>query len=325
MPQEQVRLTVLEMFQKDDGMLLYWVVRKIISFFADRGFNCKNAVHTRKKLTDVYGEDVLTVRQCQKWFAKFGSGTFVVEDAPRSRRPVESYEDTIKTLIDANRRITTREFGESLNLSNSTVYDHLKCLGITPKLEMWVSHVLTERNLYRHVEVYDSFLERHENDPFLKRIITRDEKWVVYINVKRKISRNKKDEPARSISKVDKLNGALQQKKPKLINRKGVVFHQDNARPHTSLVSRQKLLQLEWDTIPHPPYSPDLARSDYYVSLQNFLDSKTITSNKESRESYGSASRTNATIGLRNIPTRRDKTMKVPQEPMRITDISILR
>ncbi|GFW56745.1 histone-lysine N-methyltransferase SETMAR [Trichonephila clavipes] len=64
---------------------------------------------------------------------------------------------------------------------------------------------------------------------------------------------------------LDKLNDALQQKKSELINRKDVVFHQDNVRPHTSLVTRQKLLQLEWDTMPHPPYSPDLAPSDYYL------------------------------------------------------------
>ncbi|GFW58358.1 mariner Mos1 transposase [Trichonephila clavipes] len=61
---------------------------------------------------------------------------------------------------------------------------------------------------------------------------------------------------------LDKLNDALQQKRSELINRKGVVFHQDNARTHTSLVTRQQLLQLEWDTMPHPPYSPDLASSD---------------------------------------------------------------
>ncbi|GFW66535.1 histone-lysine N-methyltransferase SETMAR [Trichonephila clavipes] len=45
----------------------------------------KNAVQARKKLTDVYGEGVLTVRQCQNWFAKFRSGNFDVEDAWESR------------------------------------------------------------------------------------------------------------------------------------------------------------------------------------------------------------------------------------------------
>ncbi|XP_046828276.1 histone-lysine N-methyltransferase SETMAR-like [Vespa crabro] len=212
------------------------------------------------------------------------------KDASRSGRPVEADKDTIKALVDANRRITTREIGERLNLSNSTVYDHLKGLGLTSKLDILVPHVLTERNFCRRVDVCDSFLKRHENDPFLKRIITGDEKWVVYNNVKRKRSWSKKDEQAQSISKanihqkmLDKLNDALQQKRPELINREGVVFHQDNARHHTSLVSRQKLLQLEWDTMLHPPYSPYLAPSDYYLfrSLQNFLDGKTFTSNEE--------------------------------------------
>ena len=97
--------------------------RHILLFYYRKG---KNAVQARKKLSDVYGEDVLTERQCQNWFAKFRSGNFDVEDAPRSGRPVEADEDTIKALIDANRRITTREIAERLNLSNSTVHDHLK-------------------------------------------------------------------------------------------------------------------------------------------------------------------------------------------------------
>ncbi|GFV90753.1 putative DD34D transposase [Trichonephila clavipes] len=61
---------------------------------------------------------------------------------------------------------------------------------------------------------------------------------------------------------------------PELINGKGIVCHQDISRRHSSLVTRQKLLMPEWDVMPHPPYSPDLAPSDYYLfrSLQNFLD-----------------------------------------------------
>ncbi|GFX01726.1 histone-lysine N-methyltransferase SETMAR [Trichonephila clavipes] len=70
---------------------------------------------------------------------------FDVEDAPRSGRPVEADKDVIKALVDANRRITTREIGLRLNLSNSTVYDHLKGLGLSSKLDVWVPHVLTER------------------------------------------------------------------------------------------------------------------------------------------------------------------------------------
>ncbi|GFU46632.1 histone-lysine N-methyltransferase SETMAR [Trichonephila clavipes] len=230
-------------------------------------------------LTDVYGEGVLTVRQRQNWFAKFRSGNFDVEDAPRSGRPVEAYKDAIKALVDVNRRITTREIGLRLNFSNSTVYDHLKDLRLFSKLDVWVPHVLTERNLCRRIDFCDSLLKRHENYPFLKRIITGDEKG----HGAKKMNRLKPF--AKAIftkKKLDKLNDALQQKRSELINRKDVVFHQDNARPHTSLVTRQKLLQLEWDTMPHSPYSPDLVPSDYYLfrSLQNFLDGKTFTSNE---------------------------------------------
>jgi [histone H3]-lysine36 N-dimethyltransferase SETMAR len=82
---------------------------------------------------------------------------------------------------------------------------------------------------------------------------------------------------------LDKLNNSFKQKRPELINRKGIVFHQDNARPHTSLVTRQKLLQLRWNILPHPPYSPDLAPSDYYLfrALQKIFDGKNFTSNEE--------------------------------------------
>jgi len=79
----------------------------------------------------------------------------------------------------------------------------LKRLGLISKLDIWVPHVLSERNLCRRIDVCDLLLKRQENDPFLKRIITGDEKWVVYNNVKRKRSWSKKDEPAQSTSKVD--------------------------------------------------------------------------------------------------------------------------
>ncbi|GFS47988.1 histone-lysine N-methyltransferase SETMAR [Trichonephila clavipes] len=189
-------------------------------------------------------------------------------DAPRSVEADKGRLKLIKALVDANRRITTREIGLRLNLSNSTVYDPLKDLGLSSKLDVWVPHVLTERNLCRRIDVCDSLLKRHENDPFLKRIITGDEKG----------------HGAKKMNRLKPFSKPIfPPKRSELINRKGVVFHQDNARPHTSLVTRQKLLQFEWDTVPHPPYSPDLAPSDYYLlrSLQKFLEGKTFTSNEE--------------------------------------------
>ena len=78
------------------------------------------------------------------------------------------------------------------------------------------------------------------------------------------------------------LDKEIKEKRPELPTRKGVIFHQDNAKPHTSLVTRKKLLELDWEVLPHPPYSPDLAPSGYHLfrSLQNHLNGKTFDRNE---------------------------------------------
>ena len=64
-----------------------------------------------------------------------------------------------------------------------------------------------------------------------------------------------------------------------LVNRKCITFHQE-ARRHASLLTRQKLLQLGWEVLIHPPYSPDIAPSDFHLfrSLQNSLNGKSFSS-----------------------------------------------
>ena len=55
--------------------------RHILLYYFRKG---KNAVKAQKKLNDVYSEKSLTERQCQNWFARFHSGDFGLNDAPRS-------------------------------------------------------------------------------------------------------------------------------------------------------------------------------------------------------------------------------------------------
>jgi histone-lysine N-methyltransferase SETMAR len=52
----------------------------------------------------------------------------------------------------------------------------------------------------------------------------------------------------------------------------------DDARPHIGKSTREKLIKLGWDTIPHSPYSPNLASTDYHLfrSLSNHLREKKI-------------------------------------------------
>ena len=55
-----------------------------------------------KKLYDIYGEKLLTERQCQICFARFRSGEFDPKDAPRSGRPIEVDVDKVKAMIENN-------------------------------------------------------------------------------------------------------------------------------------------------------------------------------------------------------------------------------
>ncbi|GFT82972.1 mariner Mos1 transposase [Trichonephila clavipes] len=78
------------------------------------------------------------------------------------------------------------------------------------------------------------------------------------------------------LQSLDKLNAAIKEKRPALASRKGIVVHHDNARPHTPMVTQQKLNALGCKFLGHPPYSSDIAPSDYYLfkSLQNYLTEK---------------------------------------------------
>ena len=46
---------------------------------------------------------------------------------------------------------------------------------------------------------------------------------------------------------------------------KRVAFFQDNANPHTAKTTMETLRKLKWNLLTHPPYSPDLASSDFYL------------------------------------------------------------
>ena len=43
------------------------------------------------------------------------------------------------------------------------------------------------------------------------------------------------------------------------------LLQRDNARPHTATMMKNAIQRLGWTLLPHPPYSPDLAPSDYHL------------------------------------------------------------
>lgn len=285
--------------------------RHVMLFYFKQG---KNAAQTQKKICAVYGKNTVNERTCQKWFAKFRAGDLSLNDAPRSGRPVEVDSDQIKTLLENNQRYTMREIANILKISKTSVENYLHQLGYVSRFDVWLPHELSEKNLLDRISVCDSLLKRNKNLPFLKQIVTGDEKWILYNNLERKRSWGKRNEPRLHPTKVmlciwwdwkgvlfyellpenqminsnkycvqlDLLKAAIKEKRPEL-HKKGIIFHQDNNRPHISLATRQKLLELDWEVLTHPPYSPDIAPSHYHLfhSLQNSLNQKTFNSLEE--------------------------------------------
>ena len=78
-----------------------------------------------------------------------------------------------------------------------------------------------------------------------------DWKGVVFFELLPKNQTNNSDVYCRQLNK---LNASVKEKRSELVNLKGVIFHNDNATPHTSLATRQKLLRLGWEVMLHPPY-----------------------------------------------------------------------
>jgi histone-lysine N-methyltransferase SETMAR len=70
-----------------------------------------------------------------------------------------------------------------------------------------------------------------------------------------------------------------------------VLLHNDNARPHIILHTREAITKLQWTVLPHPPYSPDLAPSDYHlfsplkdaIRGKNFEDDEEVISEETCR------------------------------------------
>jgi histone-lysine N-methyltransferase SETMAR len=74
------------------------------------------------------------------------------------------------------------------------------------------------------------------------------------------------------INTLNKLKKCFRRVRPDK-NPAEMLLQHDNARPHTSLRTREHITKMGWTVLPHPPYSPDLAPSDVHLfgSLKDAL------------------------------------------------------
>lgn len=294
-------------------------IRTILLYEFQKGIS---AAEAHRNITAVLGADSVSDCTYRKWFKKFRLGNFDLDDEPRSGRPSVIDDDELRDKVRTNPTVAIRELAEDLEVGLGTVCAALHRLGMRKKLCKWVPHALSEMNKTNRVRVCLSLLARHDKCPFFDQFVTCDEKWVFYDNIKRDSYWSEPGQPAQTQPKrnihskkvllccwwdirglihfellepaqtintalyceqLERVQAKLIETRPQLVNRKGVVFHQDNARPHVSSLSLKKIKDLGWELLEHPPYSPDLAPSDYHLfrAMTNYFGKKKFNSSKE--------------------------------------------
>ncbi|GFW68978.1 histone-lysine N-methyltransferase SETMAR [Trichonephila clavipes] len=106
-------------------------------------------------------------------------------------RPVVKNVDKITEIIEVGRHVSSRSIAQELKIDHKTVLKHLRKAGFKRKLHVWVPHQLTPKNMMDRISICEALAKRNEIDPFLKRMVTGDEKWVTYDNIVRKRSWSK--------------------------------------------------------------------------------------------------------------------------------------
>lgn len=96
-----------------------------------------------------------------------------------------------------------------------------------------------------------------------------------------------------------------------------LLFHHDNAPAHTSAVATAKLVELHYELLPHPPYSPDLAPCDFFLfpNLKRSLAGQKYGSNEEviaaAEEYFAGQQKSYYTEGLKKLQHRWEKCIEL--------------
>lgn len=266
-------------------------------------------------INKAFGEGSISLRCIQDLYKKFRSGNFEVEDKERPGRPPKDLEEEVLSMIDENPMISARSISKEVDIHHTTVCTILRKSGMILKMDKWVPHNLTENQKLRRLNTCYSLLSRYNLRPFLDQIITCDEKWINYEDIRRSKHWVKNDCPPIKVPKPDlhpkkvlfsvwwstkgiiyhefiklgctidselyclqinKVHEQLKISHPAVMNRKGPIILQDNAKPHTSKITLKKFADMGFEILPHPAYSPDISPTDYHLfrSMSNYLAGK---------------------------------------------------
>jgi [histone H3]-lysine36 N-dimethyltransferase SETMAR len=258
-------------------------------------------------LNRAYGEKCPSQSTIKFWIAEFKRGRQSVSDEEREGRPTTSRNEDVKEKLEKmvleDRRITTRQLEESLQISHGTVVQLLKDLNFNKVVSRFVPRFLTTEmcNNRKNACLMNLAIYRKYGERFIQNILTVDETPLPLHQPESKRESMEWRKPEEG--KVWKSRSGMSHRRELMLtvfwSHKGVIltdflekgrtisgeyygnlveqarrkcrkpyglphwFQHDNAPVHTSRIAQGKLNDCGFEIISHPPYSPDLAPSDY--------------------------------------------------------------
>ena len=287
-------------------------IRNVILFLFLSQSPMKDA---ERNMATVYKEHAPHYNTIRSWYGRFEKGDFSLKDEEHPGRPLELDLDALKNLVESDPFASSTEMASTLGVDHKTITHGLRILGKVKKLGRFVPHTLSQFDLDRRVDLSTTLLTMYQGERWLDRLITGDEKWVHYSNHHRRAQWVDRDEQPDDVPKPDlhpkkvmlcvwwTINGPIYWEllpagqtitadvySRQLRDLKKAVdasplakhkayFQHDNARPHVARQTMSQLSKLGWIVLPHPPYSPDLAPSDYWLfgELQRHLEGRDFT------------------------------------------------
>lgn len=275
--------------------------RAVIHFLYLQKFNNKD-IHER--LMEAYNREALDLRTVQRWTKAFAEGKDNLDDDPRSGRPpIFGLSEKIQELLDRNEFLSQKQIARELGVDAKTVHKCLiEDLDYCKVNFKWIPHMLNNEQKAQRCQIANELLSQLESlGPLAWRnVITGDETWIYLDNPrtsmwqKSGIPRPEKPKrmigykkimvtvfwtragmesitylpPGKRFNREYFINEVMADLENQVLQRRpirglsGVRLHIDNARPH--LVDNY-LMKKEVIRLPQPPYSPDIAPSDFFL------------------------------------------------------------
>ncbi|CAK9801874.1 Mariner Mos1 transposase [Anthophora plagiata] len=97
-------------------------------------------------ICETLGRDIVTYIMCKKWYQRFKSGNFNLEDEELTGAPKKFKDEELEQVLAENPTQAQEELATLIGITRQSISLRLKKLGKIQKLGRWIPHELSEGN-----------------------------------------------------------------------------------------------------------------------------------------------------------------------------------